>query len=399
VDFVKILQLVESSAGGVGRHVMDLTAGLLARNHEVDLVYSDLRADRVFREDLTRLSAEPRMSVMRLPMHHAPHWRDWNAIRTLRKYVRERGPFDIVHCHSTKAGLIGRLGLAGVAVRRLYSPHGFLPMNPDQGRALRRVGRILESALARMCDGVVTVSKEERSYAVGMGIPAEKLCLIRNGVSAPAMEEMADRGALRRTWNVRDDEVCIGFVGRLVPVKAPGVALRAFAQPDFIRGRRLRLVVVGDGPLRREMGRLADSLGIVDQVTWLGEQNAKALMHAFDLLLLSSDSEANPLVVLEAIARGLPVVATSVGGIAETVRHGVNGFVAPVRGVREIATALETLASDAELRVRMGKASLELFRNFSVDRMVDQTAALYSQVASGSWKGGPVQDMRLAPTR
>jgi glycosyltransferase involved in cell wall biosynthesis len=272
-------------------------------------------------------------------------------------------------------------------------------MNPDQGTALRRVGRILEAALARMCDGVVTVSQEERSYALGMGIAAEKLCLIRNGVSAPAMEEMADRRALRRTWKVRDDEVCIGFVGRLVPVKAPGVALRALAQPDFIRGRRLRLVVVGDGPLRREMGRLADSLGIVDQVTWLGEQNAKALMHAFDLLLLSSDSEANPLVVLEAIARGLPVVATSVGGISETVRHGVNGFVAPVRGVHEIATALETLASDAELRVRMGKASLELFRNFSVDRMVDQTAALYSQVASGSWKGGPVQDMRLAPTR
>jgi glycosyltransferase involved in cell wall biosynthesis len=157
------------------------------------------------------------------------------------------------------------------------------------------------------------------------------------------------------------------------------------------------------GPAWREAGRgwwsSAESLGIGDRVTWLGEQNAKALMHAFDVLLLSSDSEVGPIVVLEALVRSLPVVATAVGVVSETVRHGVNGFVAPVRGVREIATALETLASDAELRVRMGKASLELFRNFSVDRMVDQTAALYSQVASGSWKGGPVQDMRLAPTR
>ena len=97
------------------------------------------------------------------------------------------------------------------------------------------------------------------------------------------------------------------------------------------------------------------------------------------------------------MARGLPVVATAVGGISESVRHGVNGFVAPVRGVREIAAALEALVSDPALRARMGKASLELVRNFSVDRMVDQTAALYAQVVSGSWKGEAAPDMKLAP--
>jgi glycosyltransferase involved in cell wall biosynthesis len=275
----------------------------------------------------------------------------------------------------------------------------FLAMDPNRCTALRRLGRILESTLARLCDAVVAVSKEERSYALGMGIAPEKLCLIRNGVSAPAMEGMPDRGALRRAWNLGGEEICVGFVGRLVPIKTPAVALEAFAKSGLAGGGRARLVVVGDGPLRAEMGRLAGSLGIDRQVTWLGEQNAKALMHAFDLLLLSSDSEANPIVVLEAIARGLPVVATSVGGISETVRHGVNGFVAPVRGVHEIAAALQALASDAELRARMGKASLELVRNFSADRMVDQTAALYSQIVSGSWKGEPVPDMRLARTR
>jgi len=394
---MKLLELVEASAGGVGRHVMDLTAGLLARNHEVDLVYSPMRCDQVFRDDLARLSGEARLQVRELPMHRSPHGSDWNAMRALRGYVRERGPFDIVHCHSTKAGLIGRLGLAGAAVRRLYSPHMFIAMDPNRGVALRGVGRVLEAALARMCDAVVTVSSEERDYALGMGIASEKLCLIRNGVSTAEMEEAPERGGLRRSWKLRDDEVCIGFVGRLVPMKAPAVAIRAFAKCELSQGERARLVVIGDGPLKEEMHRLAESLGIERRVTWLGEQNAKTLMHGFDVLVLSSDSEANPIVVLEALARGLPIVATSVGGVSETVRHGVNGFVAPVRGEAEIAAAIEALGNDAALRERMGKASRELARQFSVDRMVDQTAALYGQVISGTWKGGAAADLKLAP--
>jgi glycosyltransferase involved in cell wall biosynthesis len=134
-------------------------------------------------------------------------------------------------------------------------------------------------------------------------------------------------------------------------------------------------------------------------VDWLGERDAKTLMHAFDILALTSDSEGHSMVVLEAMARGLPIVATAVGGVSETVRHGINGFVAPVRGVREIATALETLAGDQALRSRMGRASLELVRNFSLDRMVDQTAALYAQVVSGAWKGDAPVEMKLAAMR
>ena len=108
------------------------------------------------------------------------------------------------------------------------------------------------------------------------------------------------------------------------------------------------------------------------------------VLGAFDLLALTSESEGHPLVVLEAMARGLPVVATSVGGISGTVQHGMNGFIAPVRGVREIATALEILVNDPELRERMGRASLGISRSFSVDRMVDQTIALYEKVTSGA---------------
>ncbi len=110
-------------------------------------------------------------------------------------------------------------------------------------------------------------------------------------------------------------------------------------------------------------------------------------MYAFDVLALTSDSEGHPLVVLEGLARGLPIVATSVGGTYDTVRPGVNGFAAPPRGVPEIAAALEALVRDPALRERMGQASRALSKDFSAGRMVDQTIAFYDQIVGGAWKG------------
>jgi glycosyltransferase involved in cell wall biosynthesis len=107
-------------------------------------------------------------------------------------------------------------------------------------------------------------------------------------------------------------------------------------------------------------------------------------MQGFDIFALTSDCEGHPLVVLEAMACGLPVVATAVGGIADTVRPGANGFIAPVRGVAEIARSLEALVDNPALRARMGNASRTLSRNFSVRRMAERTLAFYEQVISAA---------------
>ena len=146
---MKILQLLESAATGAGRHVVDLTEGLLARGHEVHLVYSPLRCDQMFTAGLERLRTNRNFHSLPLPIQRHPSPGDLPVIGKLRRYLRTRGPFDLVHCHSTKAGLIGRAGLIGHSVKRLYTPHGFMSMDPRPGRMTARIAGGLEKVLAK----------------------------------------------------------------------------------------------------------------------------------------------------------------------------------------------------------------------------------------------------------
>jgi len=386
---VKILQFLEAAATGAGRHVVDLIEGVLARGHEVHFLYSPVRSDQVFSADLQRLKEHLNFHSAPVPVGQYPSVSDVRVAATLRHYLRRCGPFDLLHCHSTKAGLIARVGLIGHSVKRLYTPHGFLSMDLARGRRMARLAGGLERALASLCAGVVVVSREEYSHAVELGISADKLRLIPNGMVPPRSGDLAEqRSICRRDWGLGEDDVCIGFVGRFTAVKAPDVMLHSFAA--FRKRSRVpsRLVMVGNGPLATSLRGLATELGLSDEVMWLGAQDARPLMAGFDVLALTSKSEGHPLVVLEAMARGLPIVATSVGGIADTVQSGVNGFIAPPGDAGAIADALEKLANDLALRARMGKASRAISCNFSADCMVERTLAVYEEIAAGVFADG-----------
>jgi glycosyltransferase involved in cell wall biosynthesis len=377
---MKLLQLVEAAAAGVGRHVIDLTEGLLARGHEVHVLYSPLRCDSVFDADLSRLKVYPQLHAMPLRIDRAPAARDFAAMYGLRRYVRRNGPFELVHCHSTKAGIVGRLGLVGHAVKRLYTPHMFYTMDPTRPLCARGAVAALEVILATLGDGVITTSDPEHRHALALGLSPSRLSQVSNGVALPRGTDTGNRQAIRRSLGIDDNDVCIGFIGRLVPAKSPLTMLESFAAHLRRSAARSKLVMVGDGPLASSLQARAESLGIQTDVVWTGARDARPLIDAFDIFALTSDSEGTPLVVLESMARGLPIVSTAVGLVPQAVQPGVNGFLAPVRGVAEIAAALDTLAADAELRRRMGSASRIRAQAFSVDRMVDETISLYGHL-------------------
>jgi glycosyltransferase involved in cell wall biosynthesis len=370
----RLAQIIESTSAGVGRHVADLSECLLDRGHEVHLIYSKARIDNAFQSAIDRLREFNRFHAFELPMRRAPHWSDLAAMVKLRNYVRRNGPFDAVHCHSTKAGIVGRAGLLGCSVKRVYTPHALFTMKKTPGAsAFRWVAILAERLLAYACDRIILVSKEELEHARAIGLPAKILDVINPGVPR-SDESKPHRDSLRSQEGLGPQDVCIGFVGRLVSQKSPATLLEAFRLLSVQRG--VKLAIVGDGPLLQPLRQVARRLGIDDRVSWLGYREGRIAMEMFDVFALTSNYEGFPYTVLEAMAQGLPAVVPAVGGISATVSNGENGFVV-AHEAAEFARALTILVDDPDLRLRMGQASLQRVRAFSLDRMIDQTLQMY----------------------
>jgi glycosyltransferase involved in cell wall biosynthesis len=367
----RVLMVIESSAGGTGRHVLDLCDGLIARGCEVHLVYSTGRIDAMFIE---RLSGLPRLRRTALRMRTGIHPSDFAAARAVRRYLREHGPFDAIHGHSSKGGAIARLAALGTGVPAFYTLHGLIMMDPGLAAWKRAFYLSVELGLSLRTTRIIAVSPEEQRAAVRLGLGRSRVALVPNGIG-PA--QLVPREQARRAIGAPDDAVVIGFVGRLVEQKAPEVLVRGFAAALPL-APLARLAIVGSGPLEGSLRDLATSLGVAERIHWLGERDARGVLAGFDAFALSSRKEGLPYVVLEAMAAGLPVVATVSAGVEILVEPGVSGEVVPRDDAAAFGDALAAVASDADRRERYGRAALERASRFTIDAMVDGTLAAYA---------------------
>lgn len=368
---LRVLLIAEACGAGVGRHVLDLAEGLAERGCEVHLIYSPLRAEPKF---LARLGAAPQVRRAAYPVRRSIHPGDLGAVRFVRRYVAQHGPFDVIHGHSSKGGALARLAAPGTGARVVYTPHALVTMDPELGRVKRSFYLGVEWALSRLTDRIIAVSPEEHGFGARTGLGRSRLALIPNGVGPYAYPE---RDVVRRRLGIPDSAAVVGFVGRLTGQKAPDVLLRAFAASS--RGRdHHRLVVVGSGPLEGPLRRLSAGLGVADKVMWLGPCDGKGVLPAFDVFALPSRYEGFPYVGLEALAAGLPVVTTSSAGMGLAVADGVNGLVVPAGRPDLFAGALASLLDDPGRLLAFGRKSLERAPAFSARDMVSKTLALYN---------------------
>jgi len=368
----RILLVVESAGGGVGRHVLDLAAGLALRNHKVCIAYSPERAEESFVDALNELKS---VSLQTLPMRREVGLHDVRQVRDLRRLVKDLGPFDIVHGHSSKAGALLRLATMNLGVACVYTPHAFVTLDPEIGRLKRFGYGLAERCLAPLARRIICVSNSEYDHAVSLGLAPECLRVVHNGIGSLAT---AERELVRERYRLPSDAIVIGCVGRLTHQKAVERLLSAFAMGAAALPNA-RLMVVGDGPDREMLESLAARQGLTTRILFTGAVDGANAMAAFDLLALPSRYEALPYVLLEAAARGLPIVMTDTGGAGSVVRDGDNGFVVPQKDTEAFSARLLQLCQQAVLRERMGQSSIEVAREFSVDRMVLDTLDVYAE--------------------
>ena len=323
--------------------------------------------------DIAGLRREPVPELVR-PVSPAL---DLAASRRLVEVVRAIDP-HIVHTHSSKAGVLGRIAarIGGVPVV-VHSIHGF-GFTPLQPAPIRALFLTAEKVMARFTDHFIAVSKGNLDLGVRFGLfEPEQVSLIRSGIALDRFRNPAGGGAVRRRLGVPEGAPLVVQVGNFKPQKAPMDFVRMAAEVATAAPSAW-FVMVGDGRLRSAAEELAADLGLADRLVFSGWwDDVPGLLAASHVTVLSSRHEGLPRAAVESLAAGVPVVATAVDGTPEVVRDGVNGFLVEAGDVAGLVRRVGQLLADHELRRKMAAEAPRGLEEFDIDHMVRQQEGLY----------------------
>ena len=370
------------NVGGPALHVAHLSRGLDERGYETTLVAGHVGAgEGSMQYVVDELGVKPvYVDELQRELSFAS---DALAVRRIVQLIRQVRP-AVLHTHTAKAGAVGRTAalLSGSARPPVvvHTFHGHVLrgyFSPTRVRAFRSVERML----ARSSDALVAVSPEVRDDLVELGVaPPGKICVVRLGLDLDRRlaAEPSARAAVRAELGVPEGGFLVGWLGRMIEIKRVDSLLAAFRQLRA-SGVDAYLALVGDGPLRDALSREAEALGIADRTRFVGfRENVGELYSAFDAVALTSANEGTPVSVIEALASGLPVVATDVGGVSDVVQDGQSGYLVPPNDVAAVAERLARLAGDREGRTVMGaNGRAFVVPRYSVERLVDDIDRLY----------------------
>jgi len=380
VHLVHLLHLVASSRGGGAAHVRDLARGFDPDRFAVQVAMPE-DGGTVGRGDFETAG---------IPFHRVDIAAGF-SFRALWRVRRLAANADILHVHGARAALFGRLAVASLGARRprlVYTIHGFAAPHYPQPR--RGVLLTTERVLAPLTDSLVAVCNAEReALAAARVARPENIQVVWNGIHTAHFQNVRlDRTAWRNSLNVPADASLITTMCRLHKPRDFQTLLHAFrlvadACPPDWNNPRAHLLIVGDGPLRAQIEAQIDALSLEQRVTLNGwRDDAPSVYAASDIYALTTWGwEGLPLTVLEAMAAGLPVVATGAGGVPEAVADGDTGLLVGRRDVDGLAEALRTLIAHPAQRQKMGDAGrIRAEAYFSVARMVAQTAPIYERL-------------------
>lgn len=377
-----ILQVGKSTAG-IGMYLRWLADGLDAERFRLTFVCLSDKSEELALE-LRKIRGINALSF-RMNRYRIDLFSDLGLVFALARLIRAN-QFDLIHAHGSKAGFLVRIAAIGTRQPVVYSPHCFsfhVGANPIVAKLFALVERLCARFLTTR---IMTVSDGEqilaRKFAVGR---SGQFKTIHSGVDIERYRSKADPSSLRRALNIPLTGKIVGAIGRLGKQKAP---------QDFVRMAGMILsempdcqfVWAGDGPLSMEVKRLSDDLGISDNLHFLGEyQDIPALLSVMDCFVLASYWEGFPIVLLEAMAAGVPVVATDIPGNDEAVQSGTSGWLVPPGDVAGLSTKVLQILRETETAQRFAKAGRQRILNqFSRTTMLDSIEAFYCELAEGN---------------
>lgn len=311
-----------------------------------------------------------RAAAEEFPVHGVPMRGTWDlpSAFSLARLHRALRP-DVVHWHAARAHALGTIAaLLAPGPARILSRRVDFPVR-------RSPGSVLLYSLP--LEAIIAISNGVREALIQSGVTPERIRVVPSGIDLSPFQEPYDRQATRRRLGVADGELLVLQVAALAPHKSQVDLLEAAA---IVRSRRGDLVfwIAGEGPLRAELEARHRALGLGDRVRFLGfREDVTDLLRSADIFCVSSYLEGLGTSTLDAMAAGVPVVATRVGGIPEIVADGESGILVPARNPEALADAIVALAGNAERRAAMGAAAKRRARDFSADRTSEGTRRVY----------------------
>lgn len=378
----RVLEILEATTGGTRRHLYYLLKYLDPKRFSISLIYSNLR-DPEFGKDLEEFRQ------IGITLHEVPMRREispWSDLIALIKImsVIHHGHFDLVHAHSSKAGFLGRVAARFLGIKAIvYSPHSFAfqySTSSCRGGFYRWIERL--TGYLHHC--LLCVSEGERRIAIKKSItPSEKIEVIPNAIAVGDLVPRRSSFEIRKQLCIGNDATVIGMVAHFRPQKGH----RHFidAMPQILQQcPQARFLIIGDGPLFKETQNHVRRLGVESAMIMTGNQeHPPDFYQIMDIFVLSSLWEGMPYAILEAMAMGLPVVATDIAGNNELVLDGQNGFLIPEMNSDAIASHVIRLIENPELQKRFGMESRRIFNKMpNIEEWTLRYTDLYGNITN-----------------
>lgn len=406
----RVLQILNRFNLGGPTHNAAYLTRYMAPEFETLLIGGSQEATEAGSQYITKSMGVEPLILPELQREVAP-WRDRAAYRRIKQVIKDFKP-DIVHTHAAKAGAVGRMAAADLGVKGIvHTFHGHV-FHSYFGAVRTAMYKNIERYLARRTSRIIAISERQREELVDEHriCDGSKVDVIPLGFDLMPfqLEQERKRSLFRRVYGVADDELAVGIVGRLVPIKNHDLFLEVISRVRKRTGLKLRAFIVGDGEERERLQAQTAKLGLsqamgpyfnghpfghgvngkpmvqraeVTFTSWIKEVDI--VNAGLDIAMLTSLNEGTPVSLIEAQASNRPVVTTDVGGIRNIVKADETALLCPSGDADCLADALERLAQNAALRTQMGNGGWDFVRErYHYTRLIDDTARLYRELLS-----------------